>query len=225
MSEDWGEPLTVTDDPDTVEGGADGTAASDPARPYVCPECGKTYTSQGGLRAHALTKHPGTSISTRRAKKKEAGGDAAPRRGRSQGSGNRQERRRKAIRETIDELTEVTQELRGATGIEPEQLAEVLRRDADRIAVSLSWIAERVNPLGRLVDLTMGHGGVITIARGFNGVGLWFLRTWRKALAARAEQNAAAAADVIYLGPNDEESYGDAPHGGTDGDGSPGPLG
>lgn len=197
---EWDDPLKVVDDPD---GDAAAEPAADPARPYVCPVCGKSYTSAGGLRAHTLTKHPGEVIPTR--KQKAKGTEQAPRRGRAQtGSGTRQERRRRAIRETIDELTEVTIELRRGTGEDPGNLADVLRRDADRLATSLSWIAERVNPLGRFVDLTMGHGGAITIARGFNGVGLWFLRTWRQALARRqSEQEARGLA--TYLDEEEQE--------------------
>lgn len=213
----WSEPLAIVDDEN-----ADTAPPVDEERPYVCEHCDKTYTSQGGLRAHLLTKHPGAAVTTKR-KKKEGGSEAAPRRGRNAGgSGSRQERRRKMVRETIDELTEVAVELRQGTGTEPGRLADVLRRDADRIATSLSWIAERVNPLGSLIDVTMGHGGAITIARGFNGVGLWFLRTWRKALAGRAAER---KQEAFYLDEREGDGDYTAPEDPGAGDGSLGSEG
>lgn len=222
--DDWSEPLSVVDEEGEAEPGA--APAPDSARPYACPGCEKTYTSQGGLRAH-LISHPshGQMPSFRKERKEQKGksGDASPRRGRVAGAaaGSRQERRRKAVRETIEELTDLTIEVRRGSGQEPDNLADVLRRDADKIATSLSWIAERVNPLGRFIDLAMGHGGAFTIARGFNGVGIWFLRTWRQALARRAEADAAAHEQAFYLG----DEHDDAPQpGAVDGDGSEGPL-
>lgn len=157
----------------------------------VCPECEAagnhvTFASPLNLGAHRRMAH----------------GVAGKGRGKSGGSkrrtststnppkGSRVERRRKAVAETLRELVEFRDAARGdAFAGEPEHLADVIRRDADRIAQAVAWIAERVNPLGHGIDLLLGHGGPVTVLRGFLGVGTWTLQHWRKMIADRnAEQ-------------------------------------
>jgi hypothetical protein len=93
-----------------------------------------------------------------------------------------------------------------------DDLADILRGDADRIAGSLAWTAERFSPLGRLIDAALGHGGIVTIAQGFLGVGRWMIGRARL----RASQ-LQAAADKQRLAEAGAGEYGDDGTGGIDG--------
>lgn len=103
--------------------------------------------------------------------------EPAPRR-RASASGRVNERRRK-VAATIRELVELRDELGGVSTVPDEQLADVLRRDADAIASAVAWIAERLSPLGLLIDKTMGAGGLLSIAQGLSGLGRYTIRRWR----------------------------------------------
>jgi hypothetical protein len=163
-----------------------------------CPECGKPFTSPMQLGAHRSQAHGVKGGSRAAAKRRgelppeeERRGPGRPRKDGSparprHGGGSRQERRRKAVQDTLIELVSFTDEARGRDTGPPVDLADVIRRDAAKIANSVAWLAERFNPLGRVIDLGFGHGGVITIARGFLGVGTWTLGHWRQLLEQRS---------------------------------------
>lgn len=193
---------------------ADDDAADDVAEPdgdeaaggdLDCPECGKTFASKLALGAHRAQAH-GVRGSSQRSKRRQrnAAGDGERRpvgRPRKTAAADaepaRQARRRKAVRETLTEIVSFTDEARGRgddTG--GGDLADVIRRDADKIANSIAWLAERFNPMGRLIDLAFGHGGIVTVGRGFLGVGTWTLSHWRQLI--RERETAAAEAAGVF---------------------------
>lgn len=166
----------------------------------VCPECGESFTSALSLGAHRFHKHgikgskPKPQPGRKRGRPRmAAAGDDAPESG-------RQARRRRAVKETLIELVSFTDEARGRADGEVDDLADVIRRDADKIANSVAWIAERFLPLGRAIDLLFGHGGALTVARGFLGVGTWSLGHWRALIQERQAQ-----ADLVAEGQTAEE--------------------
>ena len=153
---------------------------------HNCPECGESFQTASGMATHRSIKH-GVTGSSETTKRRRSGGDGSPKRpGRPRGG--RRERREQAVRETLQELAQFSEEMQGRGTASAETLAEVIKRDAPKIAVSLSWVGEKLTPVGFLIDRTMGHGGVITIARGFNGVIMHAVRQWRELLHRRAEQ-------------------------------------
>lgn len=159
----------------------------------VCDECQKTFKNRRSLNEHKREYHRKDGRQPRTHGRGSSEG--SPRRGTPK-SGNRQERRARQVRETLQELTAFSDELRGRSTEPAVDLADVIRRDAVRIAESISWVAERFNPLGTLIDWTTGHGGVITIARGFSGVGRWVTRRWRTMIADGEQQ---PVEGVVYL--------------------------
>lgn len=148
---------------------------------HVCPECGEAFKRASGLATHRSSKHGVAG-----ARQDRAASDAAPKRRKSVG---RRDRREQQVKETIDEFVKFTNELRGRSSDEPDDLADLLRKDAAKIAYSLSWVAERLAPVGWFIDKTMGHGGVITIATGFSGLLRKGLHGWREMIAKRNEQS------------------------------------
>lgn len=147
---------------------------------HVCPECGEEHDTAIRLGLHRRKEH-GVLGSSR---EQTARGERSPRRTRTETSHTR---RKRAVKETIVEFLDFSDEIRGRSDRPAEDLADVLRRDVDRIADSVSWAAERFNPLAWAVDHLAGHGGVITFARGFLGVGTWLVRKWRQALEVREQ--------------------------------------
>lgn len=183
---------------------------------HACPECGRTFKTPGALGLHRKAVHGVESGRDRgeRNKGKRGKRDGSPRRT-DQSGRERQSRRARQVRETLEELTTFSDELRGRNDDVPaQQLADVIRRDASKIADSLAWVAERLTPVGLLIDRTMGHGGIITIARGFTGVIGHGLRSWRQLLA-RRQSELNVEREAIYLGDDEPEfepePVGDAP--------------
>jgi hypothetical protein len=170
---------------------------------HLCPECGKPFKSAAGLGTHRLHTHGVESPRTK------PDVDGAPkRRGRPKGSSRgsvRRERREQAVKETLLELAQFSDEMQGRGQAAAETLAEVIKRDAGKIAISLSWVGEKLTPVGFLIDRTMGHGGVITIARGFNGVIMHAVRSWRELL-----QRRAAEAEFEQLNETGSDAAADA---------------
>lgn len=153
---------------------------------YFCAGCGADFKTRPNLTRHKRENGHGSSTGATRPRRTD---DASPsrERGRPPKVG-RQSRREQAIRETIEEAVQLAKVARGGPQIDVASLVDVLDRDKARLAVSISWLAEKFNPLGKLIDWTMGHGGVLTIVRGFSGVGSWTLGKWRTMLVEREQQ-------------------------------------
>ena len=174
---------------------------ADPDRPHVCPECGETFKLAMTMGAHRAKVHgvPGSSKTTK-----------YTRRGRPPGSRNKErtssphESRRKAIRETLIEFVDFADELGGRSDQKPKDIRDVIRRDADKLGDSIAYLADRFNPLGLVVDATMGHGGVISMARGFMGVGTWIVAHWQQLLRSRKPEVAVCpnCSNETYLLPD-----------------------
>lgn len=169
-------------------------------RRYVCDQegCGQEFASALRLGLHKRQAHGiiGRSARAERERKQRAEGGKTPSSPRRRQGETRQARRARLLRETIAELTDFTDELRGRSEQEPEDLADVLHRDAGRISSAVAYAAERFSPLGSAVDFLAGHGGPLTFIRGFLGVGKWAVRRWRRLLAEREQ----ALADAELLG-------------------------
>jgi hypothetical protein len=176
-----------------------------------CPDCDEgPFPSKLSLGAHRFHKHGirGSSQTAKKERGRKGRSQTRPRTQAAAGSDDResgrQARRRKAVKETLVELVSFTDEARGRGEGPPDDLADVIRRDADKIANSVAWIAERFLPLGRLIDLAFGHGGLLTVARGFMGVGTWTLAHWRQLIQER-QADAQAHADLVAAGLTAEE--------------------
>jgi hypothetical protein len=145
---------------------------------HVCPECGQTFKLAMHLGAHRARKH-GVAAATPKRKRSGA---------KSESASSPRARRKTAIASTLRELADLADDARGRGTELPEDLAAVIRRDADKIATTLAAVADKLNPVGWFVDATMGPGGVLTLAVGLSGVGRWLLRQWRAQLTSRGEQ-------------------------------------
>lgn len=198
MSQTETDPLEELD----REEETDASAGDSEADSLVCPDCGETLSSKMLLGAHRFHKHGIRGSSGKAKKRRGESSGRGPGRPRTtaaagdDGETARQKRRRRAVKETLVELTSFTDELRGRGLAPAEDLADVIRRDADKIANSVAWIAERFNPLGRMIDLGFGHGGLVTVGRGFMGVGTWLLRSWRGMLQERAAGGELTAEEI-----------------------------
>ena len=183
----------MTDEPDTTTAGV--AEPDSEEQRYVCPECGEGFRLAMRLGLHRKREHgvEGQSKSSRQEREQRRRGGLKSGKPRAEGSPRRpsessQQRRARAIRETLLEFVEFTDEARGRSEVPPRDLADVIRRDASKLANSLAWAAERFNPLAWAIDQLAGHGGVITFVRGFMGVGTWLVGHWRRSLDAGGGQ-------------------------------------
>ena len=128
---------------------------------FNCPECGNDFETKQKLGVHRRNEHG--VASTRNDKK-----DGAPRR-EPKADSARQAQRRTLVKETILELVDTTDELRGRSTEAILDLADVIRRDADKMASALAALAER-GPfvlLGVVIDKLLGAGGPFSLLRAF----------------------------------------------------------
>lgn len=150
---------------------------------FVCdePDCGRSFKTKMGLGYHKRKAHNIVGEDTaKRADRQKASSSS---RGGSQGS------RKRKVKETLDELADTIDDLSGRRQEgEPLTFPEMLRSYGDGIAGSLAWTAERVTPLGLVIDRTLGHGGLVTIAQGFLRPGRWLLVRWRGWAASRQQE-------------------------------------
>lgn len=202
MAED--QELDSEDEDAAAAGGGEAGAPGEDGPPYACPEpgCEKTFSSKLALGGHRATMHGYRSSTRHKGKSGRGPGrprkDGSPARPRETGAESKsQERRRKVVRETLIEVATFQDQLAGLETGDPSRLADVIKRDADKIANSVAWIAERFNPLGRGIDLLLGHGGPVTILRGFMGLGRFTLARWQAA--ARRQQEQGAGVDLAEL--------------------------
>ncbi len=159
----------------------------DTPKTFACPECGEEYGTAMHLGLHRKHKHgvAGQSKTQQKERRRRTTGGGRDRQPSGRGGETRHARRRRAVRETITEFVDFADELRGRPTSQPLALVDVIRRDAERIADSVAWAAERFNPVAIVVDRLAGHGSPVTFARGFIGVGTWLVRKWRGMLADR----------------------------------------
>ena len=139
---------------------------------YECPECGERFRLAMQLGLHRRRAH-GVEGSSGKGKSKS--GTTRTR----QPKQSAHTRRRQQIRETLLEVVSFRDEMRGIATEEPVELADVIRRDADKIAEMVACWADQLNPLGAVVDRLM-HGTVIATIRGMSGLAKWFVRTMRE---------------------------------------------
>lgn len=153
----------------------------DTSKPHVCPECGAEYKLAMHLGLHRRREH-GVQGSAKQ---------SSPKRKRTSSGGGRdstQTRRRKAISETLLELVTFSDDLRGQSVIDTSSLADVIRRDADRIADAIAAWAEKAPPVGALIDI-IAHGLVVKTFRGFQGLARLAVNRSRLRKQQQAEQD------------------------------------
>jgi hypothetical protein len=85
-------------------------------------------------------------------------------------SAAKQGERQKAIKESLGELADWMKE-RDVDEAEPEEIADVIRRDADKIAVVLTALSEKHDLIARLCDRVFGIGGPLSVLRAFGPLG------------------------------------------------------
>lgn len=155
---------------------------------HVCPECGETFGSPMHLGLHRFRSH-----GVRNTKGEQGTGESRPRRGRPPGSrtASAHDRRRKQVRETLQEIVGFRDELRGTSTAEPSDLADVIRRDADKIAEMVACWCDILNPLGKVVDRFM-HGVVIATVRGLAGIATQMVKRMRESAEQREQEQTMA---------------------------------
>lgn len=140
---------------------------------HVCPECGEEFALAMRLGLHRRREH---GVAGTTPKRKSSGTTKA------REASSPKTRRKQAVASTLKELADLADDARGRSTEMPEHLADVIRRDADKIATTVSTVAEKVNPVAWFVDVTMGPTGILTLIVGLSGVGRWLLRSWRQSV-------------------------------------------
>jgi hypothetical protein len=139
--------------------------------------------------------------------------DAAPRRANTTGETGQVSRRRRLVRETLEEILDSADAVRGRT-IDPADLGDTIRRDMDLMSQALAGLAERWEPLGVGIDKMLGLGGPLSLIRAFLPTTRQLLRLWRSWAAERAERVAEFEAAWLaeQTGPDSVDHYpSDAP--------------
>jgi hypothetical protein len=166
--------------------GEDGDGAVE----HLCPECGQGYATKATLGFHRWKVH-GVRGSSRK-QKKGGGGEGEPRR---QREGVSKSRRAQLVSETMRELADLADSLRGRAQVDAATIADTIRRDADRMGDALAGLAERsiFGFLGPIIDALFGAGGPLSLVTAFGP-------TVRKTMAAhpRREGGDLAALQAEY---------------------------
>ena len=160
-------PLAGIDDElehdDDDAGDAGRTGADELGDVEVCPDCGEEFTGRwrfARIANHRRSKHGWVKPPKERGTK-DGGSPRKPGRPKKDASpvrpGSRSQRRQR-IAQTITRAVDLY-ENRGAEAA--ESIAATIRRDADKIAGFLAAVADNFNPLGALVDKTLGDGGIV----------------------------------------------------------------
>jgi hypothetical protein len=169
------------DEGDGLSLGDDGTSGKDGdgASQLECPECGQGFATKATLGYHRWREHGVRGSSRRSAAKRKAGGggESEPRRPRE---GVSKGRRAQLVSETMRELADLADSLRGRALADSATIADTIRRDADRMGDALAGLAERsiFGFLGPIIDALFGAGGPLSLVTAFGP-------TVRKTMAAR----------------------------------------
>lgn len=155
-------------DLDGDEGGEDVVGRDGDDQPqHECPECSRGFASKATLGFHRWRVH-GVAGSSR--KSKEAGSA-----GGSEGKPERRParpskgRRAQLVSETMRELADLADSLRGRAESDGLTIAGTIRRDADRMGDALAGLAERsmFGFVGLLIDALFGAGGPLSLVTAF----------------------------------------------------------
>jgi len=93
--------------------------------------------------------------------------DAAPR-GRSTADARKQATRKANVKQSLVELANLMDATAGRTNdVEPEDLAGIIRRDAEAMAETMANLAARAEPFAFLTDRVFGPGGPLSILVSF----------------------------------------------------------
>lgn len=164
---------------DDADRGGDGIA---------CPECGKVCSNKITLGMHRRSEHGVIGNRKKKSSRSSSSSSSRPKRQPAATDTGRRSKRARLVSETATELADLferkTENVAGLT------MAEIIRRDADRMGASLAALAERsiFGWLGPVIDNLFGDGGPLSILRAFGP-------TARKFVSLRPER-AAAGDDV-----------------------------
>ncbi len=152
---------------------------------FVCPECGETFKLALHAGVHRRQKHGVKSPNAEKNRKETERRRA--KRGRDSAPSSRPEPARKTrIARMLRDVANLSDDIRGRESIDlPEQLSDVIRRDADQLATLLNGLAETFNPFKSGVDLATR---VLAPALAASGVLRWMLRAWRRQLDQREQE-------------------------------------
>lgn len=84
-------------------------------------------------------------------------------------------RRKRLVRETIDDFASFAATVKGDDDSNPGDLAGIIKRNAEDLAFGIAAIAEKMTPLGTFIDRVCGRGGILSIARSFSSIAKWIV--------------------------------------------------
>jgi hypothetical protein len=114
---------------------------------------------------------------------------------------NRKGRRKQQAQETIEELVELVDELRGrGSSSVNDDLADIARRDAGKMAEWMASFAERFAPFGFVLDNFLGAGGPLSAFRAFGPFVRKLLQSMREIRRERDELAADFARRLMEAG-------------------------
>lgn len=150
----------------------------------ACPECGKVCSNKITLGMHRRSEHG--IVGNRKKKGKSSSSSSSSkstRRPSPAADTGRRSKRARLVSETATELADLFE--RKVENVAALTLAEIIRRDADKMGAALAAVAERsiFGWLGPLIDNVFGDGGPLSILRAFGP-------TARKFVSMRPEQPA-----------------------------------
>ena len=130
-----------------------------------CPECGKVCSNKITLGMHRRSEHG--VIGNRKKKGKSSSSSSKPKRQPAAADTGRRSKRARLVSETATELADLFE--RKVENVAALSLAEIIRRDADKMGASLAALAERsiFGWLGPVIDNLFGDGGPLSILRAF----------------------------------------------------------
>lgn len=133
-----------------------------------CPECGKVCSNKITLGMHRRSEHG--VIGNRKKKGKSSSSSSSssrPKRQTAAADTGRRSKRARLVSETATELADLFE--RKVENVAALSMAEIIRRDADKMGASLAALAERsiFGWLGPVIDNLFGDGGPLSILRAF----------------------------------------------------------
>lgn len=108
--------------------------------------------------------------------------------------------RKRRAKESIEELANLLDEMRGRSTDPVEDLVDIVRRDADKMADVIASAAGRLPPVAFVVDRLFGAGGPLSIVQGFGPFLRALLRKAREVREQQAEAYAAEQDRLVSLG-------------------------
>lgn len=132
-----------------------------------CPECGKVCSNKITLGMHRRSEHGVIGNRKKKGKSSSSSSSSRPKRQPAASDTGRRSKRARLVSETATELADLFE--RKVENVAALSMAEIIRRDADKMGASLAALAERsiFGWLGPVIDNLFGDGGPLSILRAF----------------------------------------------------------